>query len=714
VFARLGRFCYDRRRWIAVSWLVIFAVGLLSGGAVTKRLDTDQGSKSWESVQGYTRISDTAKYGDRILAVVDGRSVDDQRFRTAVTDARGRLLALRDVGRVVDPVTTPAPPLIATDRKAILLAVDLDRGLGDDRKLTATAAVEKELRAISAHADGVRVTIGGNSLLRREVKEQSNKDTQLGEFIAQPLTLLVMVVIFGGLVAAGVPFLGALASIAGGLLTLLGFSTFLDLDASVLSVTTVMGLGLSIDYALLLVSRFREERAGGLETRDAVERTIATAGRTITFSALTVATSLSGLFVFPSPIFRAIASAGVGVVLVALLVGLTLTPALLSLFSRRIKVKAAELTADGFFARMARGTRRHAVLVTIGLATLLITAGAPFLGANFQNSTAKLLPRSFESRAFAELLGDRFPGHRAAPITVVANTDQTTLQLWAMSLKGSEGVLGFGLAEQRADGLSTVDILPQPSYRDEKAADLVRRLRDDRPKFTTWVTGDAAVLVDFKHEVGARTPWALALVALATFVLLFTMTGSLLVPLKALVMNTLSLGASFGALVLIFQDGHLSNLLQFDSTGGLETWVPVLVFAFAFGLSMDYEVFLLARVKELYDSGLSNNEAVEVGLQRSGRIITSAALLVIIVFAGFASGKMLSIKELGVAMSIAVAVDATLVRCLLVPATMTLLGDANWWAPGPLRRLHDRFGISEAESAPAAVDATAPVGAAVH
>jgi RND superfamily putative drug exporter len=227
-------------------------------------------------------------------------------------------------------------------------------------------------------------------------------------------------------------------------------------------------------------------------------------------------------------------------------------------------------------------------------------------------------------------------------------------------------------------------------------------MRADRPPFTTWITGEAAILIDFKHEVSSRAPWALLLVALATFALLFAMTGSLLVPLKALVMNTLSLGASFGALVLIFQEGHLSGLLGFESTGGLETWVPVLVFSFAFGLSMDYEVFLLARVKELYDSGLSNDEAVEVGLQRSGRIITSAALLMIIVFAGFAAGKMVSIKEVGVAMAIAVAVDATLVRCLLVPATMTLLGDLNWWAPAPLRRLHAWIGLTEGEAPPSA------------
>jgi RND superfamily putative drug exporter len=333
---------------------------------------------------------------------------------------------------------------------------------------------------------------------------------------------------------------------------------------------------------------------------------------------------------------------------------------------------------------------------------VLVAAGLPFLHANFQNSTSALLPKGFESRRFAELKNTRFPGGGSAPIVVVANTDATTLQIWALSLKGTPGVAAVARAGQRTPGVSLVYILPKASPRDAEAGALVKRLRADRPPFQILLTGDAAILIDFKHEVATRAPWALGLVAIATFALLFAMTGSLLVPLKALVMNVLSLGASFGALKLIFQDGHLSGLLGFQPTGGLETWVPVLVFAFAFGLSMDYEVFLLARVKELYDSGLSNDEAVEVGLQRSGRIITSAALLIIIVFAGFVAGKMVSIKEIGVAMTIAVAVDATLVRCLLVPATMTLLGDLNWWAPAPLRRLHARIGLKESSQAPSA------------
>src|SRR6185437_5743991 len=258
--------------------------------------------------------------------------------------------------------------------------------------------------------------------------------------------------------------------------------------------------------------------------------------------------------------------------------------------------------------------------------------------------------------------------------------------------------------------VSAIDVIPAGTAQGATARHLVQELRADRPGFRTWVTGQAAFLTDFKATIVQRLPYALAIIALATFALLFLMTGSVLIPVKALVMNTLSLGATFGALVWIFQDGHLSSLLGFTAFGAIEAWIPVIVFAFAFGLSMDYEVFLLSRIKEHHDEGSDTNDAVAAGLQRSGRIITSAALLVIIVFLGFAAGRTIAIKEFGLAMAIAVAVDATLVRCILVPATMTLLGPANWWAPAPLRRLHQRLGLHEAPVRTASSTGTAGAG----
>jgi RND superfamily putative drug exporter len=269
------------------------------------------------------------------------------------------------------------------------------------------------------------------------------------------------------------------------------------------------------------------------------------------------------------------------------------------------------------------------------------------------------------------------------------------MQAYARHVAALPGVAGVTFEDGLRGDVAALDVVPAGSVEGAVAQGVVKTLRADRPAVQTYVTGQAAFLIDFEHQIATHLPYALALVAFVTFLLLFFMTGSVLVPLKALVMNTLSLGATFGALVWIFQDGHLSGLLRFDSFGAVEVWVPVVVFVFAFGLSMDYEVFLLSRIKEDYDQCGDSNAAVAHGLQRSGRIITSAAALVIIVFLGFAAGQTLGIKEMGLALAIAVAVDATVVRCLLVPATMTLLGNANWWAPAPLRRLHDRFALRE-------------------
>jgi RND superfamily putative drug exporter len=292
---------------------------------------------------------------------------------------------------------------------------------------------------------------------------------------------------------------------------------------------------------------------------------------------------------------------------------------------------------------------------------------------------------------------------QADPIQVVARipAGDPRIGAYAASLAHQPGVAAVSVEHGLHGNVSVIDVTPTGATQGSAAEHLVSVLREHRPDFTTYVTGSAASLADFKAEIASRIPYAVAWIALATFALLFLMTGSVLIPVKALAMNILSLGATFGALVWVFQDGHLSGPLGFTAFGAIEAWAPVIIFTFAFGLSMDYEVFLLSRIKEAHDEGNTTNDAVANGLQRSGRIITSAALLILIVFLGFASGQTLGIKEMGLALAIAVAVDATLIRCVLVPATMTLLGPANWWAPAPLRRLHQRIGLHEGPAAPA-------------
>jgi RND superfamily putative drug exporter len=393
---------------------------------------------------------------------------------------------------------------------------------------------------------------------------------------------------------------------------------------------------------------------------------------------------------FASPFFHAVGAAGVSVVTVAVLASLTLTPALLGTFAARIE--PARESADGSgFARLAAAVRRRAGTTVAVIGLLLVVAGLPFAWVRLGVSGAELLPKTMESRQVYETVKARFPGGGRVPVQVVARADAPALRTWLEGQWGHPYLDVETKARQLAPGLSTADLYTVGTGKDEYAQDLVEDLRAHRPPFTTYVSGSAAGLVDFRAELGERLPRAALLVVGGTFVMMFLLTGSVLVPVKTLVMNILSLCAVFGALVLVFQQGVLSGPLGFTPTGNLESWMPVLVFAFAFGLSMDYEVFLLARIKEFHDLGHPSDEAVALGLQRSGRIITSAALIMVVVFSGFAAGHMLSVKQLGLALALAVAVDATLVRCLLVPATMTLLGRWNWWAPPPLRRLYDRY-----------------------
>ncbi|MEK2488892.1 MMPL family transporter [Kitasatospora purpeofusca] len=707
--AALGRFCYRQRRWVLGFWAVVLVIGVLIGGRVFEGTVAGASSASAESDRGSAVVAAADPARGTVTAVVDGRPVDDAAVRDAVTRATAEIAALPGVSSAVDAYG-PGPgaeALRSADGTASVVSVRM----ADSSTSAQATAVTQRLAAIQSEVQpgGGKVTVGGDLVLQDEVKKQTEKDTRFGEIVTLPLTLIVMVLVFGGLAAASLPVIGAVASVGGALLAMFGFSKIMDIDTSVLPIATVLGLGLSIDYALLMVNRFREERGHGASISAAVERTAATAGRTVAFSGLTVAVALSGLFVFTSPVLGAVAAAGVSVVVIAVAAALTLVPALLGFAGRRIRTPTAPVPDEGFFSRTVRRVRKRAVLVALVCTGVLMAAGAPFLHAEMRNSGAAVLPASSAGRQVAETIDQRFPQASAAPITVVVQSGATVAQAYADDVvAGLPGVSGVRAVTPVSDTVSTIDVLVHGDPQGGEAKQVVKELRADRGGLTTQVTGGAASVVDFQDELLTRGPIALGLVALGTLILLFLMTGSVVMPVKALLMNLLSLGASLGALTLVFQDGWFSGLLGFSPTGGLETFIPVLVFAFAFGLSMDYEVFLLARIKELRDKGHSCTRAVELGVQRSGRIITSAALLMVIVFAGFALGDMLMVKQMGIALAVAVAVDATLVRCLLVPAAMSFFGEFNWWAPRPLRRLHDRFGLSEHVELPELAPAVLP------
>jgi len=750
----LGRVIYAHARWFAVGWLVLVVLGFaassgsLGGQGLFERLKSgDAPQVPGESRTGTELMVASAQTGGSVLLLLDGVDPASPALRSDLTAARPRLAAAPDVQAVLSPFSAPSPAVaatfVSTDRRAVLVTVALKPQLSKEKQKADVAVVEPLLHELAAtvtgRVPGSRATVGGVQQLVDEINGHVQTDLRIGEAVALPMSLLVMVLVFGGLLAAGLPILGAIASISGGLACLLGFSYAIDLDSSVPSVVSVLGLGLCIDYGLLLASRYREElrrlhRANPdpqappspAALEDALARTLATAGRTVMFSGITVAISLSGLMFFQATILRAVGAAGVSIVLVALLVALTLVPALLALAGdrmirpgityripllNRLARRLGDISPqEGAFSRLAARVQRRPVLVVAGCLAVLATAAAPALQLQLVSSGFSMLPTSSAQRQLFTDLADRFPSTTQAPIVVVSTADPAQLSAWARSVVATlPGVSSVDPVQVRSAGSERVGLLGvrlTGSSRSQSARDVVDRIRAHRPGFPVWVAGESAQVTDFVGDITSRAPLAVGVVALATFVLLFLMTGSVLVPLKALVMNVVSLGASFGVLAWVFQDGHLEGLLQFRSNGGIDQTVPALALAFAFGLSMDYEVFLLSRIKELRDGGSSNDDAVRYGLQRSGRIITSAALIVVIVFAGFAAGQLLIIKEIGVALSVAVAVDATIVRMLLVPATMTLLGEWNWWAPKPLRRLHDRFGIREGDPM---TDAAAPV-----
>jgi len=701
VFASLGRFVYRRRLPVALAWVVVLVAGLGVGGEVFGRLGTGSGLRDdAESVVVSDLLARVGGGGDGITGLIDGRSVDDPAFRDELADAVRDLEAVPGVRRVTGPLADgrPIPGLVARDGRAVLVRVELETGLPGGGFERALDQVDRRLRAV----DAPRVLVGGDEIAREEFQEQAQRDLERGEALALPVMLVLLLLVFRGVVAALTPLLMAAVAVAGALLILLGVSEFADISAYSVNVITMLGLGLAVDYSLLVISRFREERAGGLELPEAIERTLATAGRTVAFSGLTVAASLCGLLAFAEPFLRSLAWGGIGVVLVAMAAAVTLVPALLGLWGRRIRPAPAHLQSDrGVFYRLSRLVQRFAPAIVVVVAALLILLALPFRHARLENSGLESLPRSSASRQLFETVDDRFQGGGTDPLVVVVESAPGN-PLVADYLRRVEGLGGVAMVERRQGTppqITVLDVVPEGTSEGPVATRLVGRVRALERPVAAGVTGPAAFLIDYRDSLTSRLPYALGLIGLATFVLLFLMTGSVVVPVKAIVMCVLSLGASFGALVWVFQDGHLSGLLGFDSPGMVDITVPVLIFVFAFGLSMDYEVFLLSRIKEAWDQTGDNDLAVALGLQRTGRIVTSAAALIVVVFLGFAAGELLTIKEVGVGMAIAVLLDATVVRMLLVPATMKLMGRWNWWAPGPLRRFHDRHGLAEVRPA---------------
>lgn len=702
LIGRVGSWCFRHGWWVLVGWVVLVAAGVLATGPLFSRLSDGGVPHDVESVAANDVISSGNDSAGTIVGIVDGVDPTAPAVRTAVADVSSGLSTVEGV-RSVEPAAADAHGLVI----AVVLS-KMDRPARD----TLSAVVVERLHGLTAQLPpGATVEVGGAPVLSQANRQAVREDLQRAEFSSLPVTLVVLVLVFGGIVAAGLPVLTAAVSVAAAMGALLGFSYFTDVDQDGVTVVTLLGLGLAVDYGLLLVARYREELVNGHPPDAAITRAWSTAGRTVMFSALTVAAALSGLLMFDLPTLTALGAAGVSIAVVCVLASLTFTAGMIGLLrrwirpsrrARRSTVDSAAREERGAFARISRAVQRRPLLVALGTMALLLLAGSPLLGTELRLPGLGGIPRSIEAARVADTLQDRFQQPVGPAITVVARTDAATLGQWATRWADDPVVAKIRTAKELpASGVSTVGIDVTGDPQGPAVRELVARMRADRPSGgQSWVTGDAAVLADLLALITRALPLAVGVTVLAMLVLLFAMTGSLVVPIKAIVANLVSLGATFGVLTAVFGYGFASGLLDTLTVGSLNPFVVVVIFAFAFGLSMDYEVFLLGRIKEYVDAGMDTNAAVRRGLQHTGRVITSAALLMVIVFGCFAAARIGNIEQIGLGLTVAVLIDATIVRCLLVPATMTLLGRWNWWAPAPLRRLHARWGLHESTPAP--------------
>ncbi len=722
MFTALGRLAVHRRRAVLVTTVLFVVLAGALGGGVFERLSTggfaDPDSES-SRAEAYLDDHFGAASPNVVLLVTaeDGR-VDDAAVAAEGERLTEALAAVPGVDQALSYWSLGSPPPLRSTAGDAALVLGVIGGDPDD----AEAVVERIDEALAGPSGPVTVEVGGQAEVFRQVGLTIEGDLARAESVAVPITLALLLVVFGSLVAALLPVAIGAVAVLGAFLVLWLVTSVADVSVFSINLVTALGLGLAIDYSLFVVSRFREELAAGRDVDAAVVRTVETAGRTVAFSGLTVAVSLSALLIFPLFFLRSFAYAGIGVILVALITSVVSLPALLAVLGHRVDKgrlwsrRPTPPVGEGFWYRLAKRVMRRPVIVTVVVVAFLGVLGMPFFNVVFASPDHRVLPEGNPAREVSERLRTEFDSDEADAFPVVVTETLTDGQVDAYAA-GLSGLAGVGRVDARTghyldgalvlgpddtssrfagDGATWLSVVPTVEPASEAGEALVHEIRDLDPGFDVLVGGGAAFQVDTKEAIFALAPWAAAWIAGATFVLLFLMFGSVVVPLKALVLNTLSLSATFGAMVWVFQEGRGAGLLDFTATGLTDTTTPILMFCIAFGLSMDYEVFLLSRIKEEHDRGVPNEEAVARGLERTGRIVTAAAVLLAVTFVAFATSGVTFIKLFGLGLALAVLMDATVVRATLVPALMKLAGEANWWAPAPLRRFQERFGLHEA------------------
>jgi RND superfamily putative drug exporter len=707
VIALLTKLAVGRSRRVLLVSGAVFLVAAAFGGPVVSILKSensdfqDPASQNQQVLRTIERATgQTATYG--LAALVPSRA--DARTDGVAQRESARVAALLAAQpgfqRAIDYPATHLPELVSRDgRQTLVLAAFASRK-------DSTHAVER----IRPRLSGSGVRLGGNDVAFNEINKTTSSDLERAEMFAFPILLLLSFWVFRGLIAAALPLLVGGFAIVLTFLLLRLIDHVAGLSIFAVNLVTGMGLGLGIDYSLFVLARYREELAGGADTHAAILRTLQTAGRTVLYSSLTVAGALASMLVFP---LRFLYSMGVGGALVALCAGavsLLVLPAVLVALGPRINslaparlqrsaARTAQSSEHGGWYRLARGVMRRPGLVALATAVVLILATLPSLRMALVPADAHVLPASSEARQLAETLTRDFPVDASETITIVARAPARDIQGVSAIASRAKRIAGSQASEgpPRYVGGGVWELELQPKGIDGAPANqrLVKQLRTIGPAPTLLVGGATAWFVDQKAAISAHLPLALAIIAVVTGGFLFLMTGSLILPLIALVMNLLTVAVAAGLLVLIFQDGHLGGLFGFAPIGGLEESNLVLLFIIAFALSTDYGVFLFGRIKEAHDGGLAARDAVAYGLERTGRLVTAAALLFCVALGAFSTSHIFFVKQLGVGAPLAVAIDATIVRALLVPAIMGRLGELVWWAPRSLKRLHARFGLSE-------------------
>ncbi|MEU5885911.1 MMPL family transporter [Streptomyces sp. NPDC047461] len=692
-----------RPRLSLLAALVLTVLAVLAGSGVADRM----GAGGWEDPDAESTYATKAlerEFPDsqpNLLLLVDAgsASVDDPAVAAEAERLTERLAGEKGVTGVGSYWATGAPALRAEDGHEALITA---RVTGDEKEMGKT--LDRLAPSFRGAHGPVEVTIGGPVAVRHEMQTIIQEDLTRAELIALPVTLVLLVMVFGSAVAALLPLGIGIVAILGTNAVLRGLTEFTDVSVFAMNLTTALGLGLAIDYALFIVRRFREELSAGADPSTAVGTTLRTAGRTVLFSALTVAVSLAAMLLFPQYFLRSFAYAGIAVVLLAAAAALILLPAALVLLGERVDswdlrrlFRRERPARDGTaWARTATLVMRRAPIFALGTTAVLVLLGLPFLGVRFGTADDRQLPSTAESHIVQQHIRDGFPGSPGGGLEVLAEGRASKAQYAAYKERIAELPEVLRVDGPLVNGESAYfTVQPKGEAVDDAAQRLVGELRSTDAPFDTSVTGTAAVLVDSKDAIAEQLPWAVAFIVIVTLLLVFLLTGSVLIPIQAVVLNALSLTAMFGAVVWVFQDGHLSGPLGFTSPGSIETTLPVLMFCVAFGLSMDYGVFLLSRIKEEYDTTGDHNEAVRHGLQRTGGLITAAAVILAVVMIAIGTSRVTNTKMLGLGIALAVVMDAMIVRSLLVPAVMRLTGRATWWAPGPLRRFHERFGLSE-------------------